>query len=65
MLNQGRLNADTSVFRLISTTIVRHAENLVKVTTSVSPTKPLAVFVKISLLNSMQKSRIDVGTLRN
>ena len=38
----------TLVFLLISTTIVRRAENLVKVTTSVSQTKPLAVFVKIS-----------------
>ena len=65
MQNKGRLNANTSVFPLISIITVRCAENLVKVTTSASQTKPLAIFVKISLLNSMQKSRTDVGTLRN
>ena len=48
MLNQGRPNAGTSVFRLIFIIIVRRAESLVKVTTSVTNQAPCNICQDLS-----------------
>ena len=63
MRNQGRPNADTSVFPLISITIVQRAENLVKGTTSVLQTKPHAQIKNRHRYTRKQKS--DVNTSKD